>query len=309
MTDRSVKLRQLQRSSLTVPVSNDRFVEKAHLRGADAITLDLEDGVAENAKAAARERLAHAVALVSRGGAVVKVRLNRPLGHLVRDLEAAVIAGVDALGIAKVESAGHVRMVSEYVGELERARGLPAGGIALSASIETPQALARVDEIAGADPRLKSIGLGSLDFAAACGFEPSFETLLQPKRIVQFAARAAGIESGGYVGSIADYTDLEAFRANIRRSKAWGFHGGGAIHPAQVAVLNEEYGPAPAEVDDARAIVELAEREFAAGRGAFPFKGRMVDKPVVDAARRTLDLAAAIAAHEESRRRLLLRNT
>jgi citrate lyase subunit beta/citryl-CoA lyase len=296
---------RLQRSSLTVPLSNEKFLAKAHLRDADNITLDLEDGVAANAKEAARARLPVAVKSATRGGATIKVRLNSSLGLLVRDIEAAVIPGVDSLGIAKVESAGHVRLVSGYVAELELARGLPVGGIKLSAAIETPQALSRVQEIASADPRLVSIGLGSLDFAAACGFVPSFETLLAPKQLVLYAAKAAGIESGGYVGGIADYTDLEGLRQLIRRSKAHGFHGGGAIHPDQVKVLNEEFGPGAAEIEDARGIIEMAEREFSGGRGAFSFKGKMIDKPVVDAAREVVAMADAIAAHEQRRRRLL----
>ncbi|MES3003553.1 MAG: CoA ester lyase [Pseudomonadota bacterium] len=296
---------RLQRSSLTVPLSSEKFIAKAHLRGADNITLDLEDGVADNAKEAARLRLPAAVKSASRGGASIRVRMNRSLGLLARDIEASVIAGVDSLGIAKVESAGHVRMVAQYVGELEKARGLPVGGIELSASIETPQALARVHEIANADPRLVSIGLGSLDFAAACGFAPTFETLLAPKQLVLYAARAAGISSGGYVGGIADYTDLDALRQLIRRSKVHGFHGGGAIHPDQVRVLNEEYGPSAAEVADARAILEMAEKEFAQGRGAFSFKGKMIDKPVVEAARETVAMADAIEAHEARARHLL----
>ena len=296
---------RLQRSSLTVPLSSEKFIAKAHLRGADNITLDLEDGVAGNAKEAARLRLPDAVKSAARGGATIKVRLNRPLGLLVRDIEAAVIPGVDSLGIAKVESAGHVRMVSEFVGELEQARGLPAGGIKLSASIETPQALSRVHEIASADPRLTSIGLGSLDFASACGFAPSFETLLAPKQMVLYAAKAAGIDSGGYVGGIADYTDLDALRSLIRRSKAYGFHGGGAIHPDQVRVLNEEYGPSVAQVADARTIIAMAEEAFASGRGAFAFKGKMIDKPVVDAAQRVVAMADAIHTHQERQHRLL----
>ncbi len=296
---------RLHRSSLTVPLSNEKFIAKAHLRGADNITLDLEDGVAGNAKEAARLNLADAVRSARRGGATIKIRLNRPLGMLVRDLEAAVIAGVDSLGIAKVESAGHVRIVSGYIAELEQERGLPAGAIALSASVETPQALSRVHEIASADPRLVSIGLGSLDFASACGFVPSFETLLAPKQLVMYAARAAGIESGGYVGGIADYTDLEALRQLIRRSKAHGFHGGGAIHPDQVRVLNEEYGPSVVEVTDAREIIAMAYQAFAQGRGAFAFKGKMIDKPVVDAARKVLAMAEAIDAQEERQRALL----
>ncbi|MES2784997.1 MAG: CoA ester lyase [Pseudomonadota bacterium] len=299
---------RLHRSSLTVPLSNEKFIAKAHLRGADNITLDLEDGVAVNAKEAARLRLPDAVKSAARGGATIKIRLNRPLGLLVRDLEAAVIAGVDSLGIAKVESAGHIRIVSEFVAELERERGLPPGGIKLSASIETPQALSRVHEIASADLRLASIGLGSLDFASACGFAPSFETLLAPKQLVMYAAKAAGIESGGYVGGIADYTDLEALRQVIRRSKLYGFHGGGAIHPDQVRVLNEEYGPSVVQVADARAIIAMADEAFADGKGAFAFKGKMIDKPVVDAARKVVAMAEAIEAHEQRQRALLAQN-
>lgn len=301
-TDRTILL---QRSSLTVPLSNERFLAKAHLRGADTIMLDLEDGVAPNAKAAARERLASAVASVRRGGARVKVRLNRPLDLLVRDIEAAVIEGVDELAIAKVESASHVRLVSEFVGQLEAARGLPPGGIGLHAGIESPQALLDVNDIARADPRLCSIGLGSLDIAAACGFEATPESLYLPKQLVLFAAMAAGIRCGGYIGAIDDYTDLQGLRQIIRRSKKLGFHGGGAIHPAQVRVLNEEFAPSVDEVAHARLVIEQADVAFAEGRGAFSLNGRMVDKPVVDAARETLALAAAVVAHEQRQQRLL----
>ncbi len=299
---------RLWRSALTVPLSSEKFIAKAHTRGADMVTLDLEDGVAPGAKAAARERLPDAVRQVGRGGALVRIRLNRPLGLLVRDLEAAVIPGVDCLGIAKVESAGHVRLVSQYVAELEQERGLPVGGIAFTASVETPEALRHVHEIAASDRRLKWIGLGSIDFAAACGFAPSFESLLAPKQAVLFAARAAGIDSGGYIGSIADFTDLEGMRQTIRRSKALGFNGGNAIHPSQIQVLNEEYGPSSEEVDEARELVARAEQAFAAGTGAFSHRGTMVDKPVVDAARQVVAAADRIAAHEARQRRLLAAN-
>ena len=114
----------LRRSSLTVPLSSERFLAKAHLRGADAITLDLEDGVAPAEKAAARRRLPEAVASAGRGGADVGVRINRPLGLAVRDIEAAVIAGVAYIAIAKAESGEHVRLLAELVTALEVERGL-----------------------------------------------------------------------------------------------------------------------------------------------------------------------------------------
>ena len=291
-------LRQLSRSNLIVPLSNERFLEKAHLRGADSITLDLEDGVAPSAKAAARERLPSAVKQVGVGGAQIRVRLNQPLELAVRDIEAAVIPGVTYLAIAKVDSPGHVKLIAEMVDRLEEARGLPAGSVGLTASIETPHAFTQVNEIARAHPRLRAIGLGSEDISAALGFEPTTESLFVMKQLVLIAAKAAGIEAGGYIGSIADFSDLEAMRAVIRRSRKLGFRGGGAIHPAQVTILNEEFSPTPEEIDHARRVVEAGKIAFAEGRGAFPVDGKMVDKPIIDRAEEILAVAAAVAEHE-----------
>lgn len=300
MTDAPVLLR----SSLTVPLNNPRFIEKAHLRGADAIMLDLEDGVAPSAKSEARARLPDAVAQVRRGGARIRVRLNQSLDLLVRDIEAAVVEGVDELAVAKAESRGQIEMISGLIGSLESQRGLPVGRIQLHAAIETSLGLTRVNEIATADPRLCSIGLGSLDLAAECGFAPTEEALFGPKQMLLFAAKAAGIRSWGYLGSIDNFGDLDAMRAMLRRSRRLGFTGGGAIHPNQVPILNEEFSPSAEEVVLAERLVEEAEKQFAAGRGAFAHNGRMVDKPVVDAAKQLLRTAEAVAAHDARMARL-----
>lgn len=292
--------RLVRRSTLIVPLSEDRFVEKAHLRGADAITLDLEDGVAPSRKEYARGRLAEAAAQAGRGGAYVGVRINRPLDLAIRDLEAAVIPGIDYIAITKTHSAAHVQLLSEFVGKLEAERDLPAGSIGFTASIETPAAFAQVYEIAKADPRLSCIGLGGEDFTAACDMEPVPEALLFPKQQVILAAHAAGIQASGYIGSIADFTDLDGFRAVVRRSKAFGFRGGGAIHPKQIPILNEEFGPSPSQISRARAIIAAADDATRRGIGAFPFEGKMIDKPVVDRARHLVDFATAI---EEKGRR------
>lgn len=295
---------RLARSTLIVPLGSERFIAGAHRRGADAILLDLEDGVAANAKEAARSRLVDAVASVGREGARVQVRVNRSLGLMVRDLEVAVAPGVSSIVLPKVDSAGHVKLVSQFIGELERSRGLTPGGISLSAAIETPYALVHAREIAASDPRLEAISLGGLDMAAACGFNPTAEFLLSPLQAILFAAKAAGISARGLLGSVADFADLDAFRLAVRRSRSLGLRGGAAIHPDQIRVLNEEFSPSPEETADARAIVQLAAGAFSDGRGAFPYKGRMIDKPVVDAAEATLALGLAIDAQEARLRRL-----
>src|SRR6266849_7290234 len=107
------------RSMLFVPVTARRFVDGAARRGADAIILDLEDSVAASEKARARTLVPEAAKIVSRGGADVVVRLNRPLRMTVRDLEAVIGPGVQAVALPKAESADHVRLVAEIIDELE----------------------------------------------------------------------------------------------------------------------------------------------------------------------------------------------
>ena len=212
-------LPELHRSNLIVPVTQQRFVESAHRRGADCVTLDLEDGVAPSEKERARKALEHSVELVVRGGCRVEVRVNRPMRLLVLDIEAAVLPGVSAIRLPKVESAGEVQRVSELILELENERGLAPFSIGLQALIETPAGLLAAASIARADPRLTSSGLGCLDLAAACGFAASVENLAAPSQMVVVAARAAGIKARGLAGAVGNFSDLEAFRQLARRSR------------------------------------------------------------------------------------------
>src|ERR1700704_4115080 len=115
------------RSLMFVPVNVDKFVKTGADRGADGIILDLEDAVAPSQKDRARTLIADAIPQVSRNGADVLVRINRPWRMMVRDIEAAVIPGVSALMLTKVDSAEHVLAVAEMVDELESERGLPPG--------------------------------------------------------------------------------------------------------------------------------------------------------------------------------------
>jgi citrate lyase subunit beta/citryl-CoA lyase len=120
------------------------------------------------------------------------------------------------------------------------------------------------------------------------------EGLFYPKQHMLFAARAAGIMPMGFVGSIADFRDQEAFRAIVRRSRRLGFVGASAIHPLQIQVLNEEFSPQPAEVERAERMVAAYDEAYAQGLGAVQFEGAMIDVPVVERARTILKRAAAI---------------
>ena len=276
------------RSLLYVPANVPRFIEKAHTRGADAILLDLEDSVPESDKAAARDAVAAAAAQVRRGGADVAVRVNRPLGLCVRDIEASVCADVDAIAITKVDGPSHVRLLDELVTQLEADRGLAVGRTRFVAMIETPEAFEQMTEIARASPRVAAINIGGEDFALNGGFEPTDEALLMPKQRMILAARAAGVMPLGYIGTVADFSDWDRFRAMVRRSRQFGFDGASCVHPGQVAIVNEEYGPRPEDVAHAVRVIEAAEQARAQGRASFQLDGRMIDIPVIERARRLL---------------------
>jgi len=272
------------RSMLFVPVTRDKFVASAHTRGADAVILDLEDSVAESEKPRARTLVASAAEQVSRSGADVLVRINRPWHQTFRDIEAVVGPGVAALMCPKVESPEHLGVIAELLDTLEAERGLPPGHTRLVALIETADAYFRVREIATATPRLDAISLGAEDFATALGMEPIGETLQAPKQTIIIAARAAGILPLGFMGTVADFDDLAAFRATIRRSRKFGFTGASCIHPSQVPILNEEFGWSDAELDRARRMVAAYDAAKAQGLGAVAFEGKMIDVPVVERA-------------------------
>ncbi len=276
------------RSLLYVPASAERFVARAHERGADAVILDLEDGVAPDAKAAARTGLPGAVASVRRNGADVLVRINRPLRMAAEDIAAAVAAGADALVCTKMMGADHVRLLSELTAESEAQAGRPEGSVRFIVLIEDAAALAHAQAIAAADPRVVALGVGGEDLATDLGADPTPDALDLPKRMGVIAARAAGVLPLGFIGTVAGLKDLEGYRAMLRRSRAIGFACASCVHPSQVPVINEEYGARPEEVARAQRLVAAFEVALAEGKGAVAFEGEMIDKPVVERARRLI---------------------
>ena len=290
------------RSLLYVPANVEKYVEKAHTRGADCIQVDLEDSVPSAEKDRARTLVPAVAARVRRGGADVVVRINRPLAAAVRDLDACIGPDVDGIAVTKVQSADHLRLLDELVSELEAKRGLSPGHTRFIAMIETPAAFFRMAEIARAIDRLAAMNIGGEDFALETGMAPAEETLQMPKQQMIFAARSGGLMPLGFVASVAAFGDWTAFRAMVRRSRHFGFMGAGCIHPGQVPIVNEEYSPAPEEVAYARRVIVENITAEAAGRASFALDGEMIDVPVVARAQRLLDRHAAIEAREAAKR-------
>lgn len=282
------------RSILYVPGNVPKFIDKAHERGADCVLVDLEDSVQLPQKAEARAMLPETMTKVVRGGADVAVRINRPLRLALPDIEAAVRPGLSALFITKAESVQHLALLDEAVTELERDRGMAPGSVGFAGMIEHPRALAEIHDIAERAPRLIALMLGGEDFALETGSVPGDETLELPKRLVAFAAQAHGVPMIGILGTVADYSDPEAYRKSAERARRFGFSGGTCIHPGLVAALNAAFTPTMEEVVHARKVIEADYKAAAEGRGSFSVDGKMIDIPVVDRARRLLARYEAI---------------
>lgn len=282
------------RSMLFVPAHVEKFVAAAYKRGADAYILDLEDAVPLEQKAQARALLAAGAAQVSQSGAAALVRINAQAGMIAADLEAAVIPSVRALVLPKVNDAETVQHIAARIDALEAQRGITPGDTLLIAQIEDVQALPQLDAIAGSHPRLLGMSLGSEDFSASAGMAPIPEALFAPNQQIVFACRRAGVLPFGFPASIADYSDPERFGKTIRLASQLGFVGAFCVHPSQVEVLNREFSPSAADLEDAAGIVAVFAAAQAEGRAAVTYKNKMVDPPVVARAQEILRRAAVL---------------
>lgn len=291
-TDRTLRPR---RSVLYMPGANERALEKAKGLAADALILDLEDAVAPDAKADARERVCTAAASGEYGSREIAIRAN---GLDTRwhadDVAAIAAAGPDAIVVPKVNSVDDVRAIE---GALER-HGAP-DRTAIWAMVETPQAMLHAEEIASASERLAVLVMGTNDLAKElrASHVPGRQPLLTGLGLCLLAARATGkvILDGVY----NDIEDAEGFRAECRQGKEMGFDGKTLIHPSQLEPCNEVFAPSEAEVESARQIIAAFEEAEREGRGVVTVNGRMIENLHVDQARQTLAQADAIAALQQ----------
>ena len=284
------------RSIMFVPAVSDRFVESALKVPADLLQIDLEDSVGPAQKEDARKRVSAIADRFAAAGRDVSVRVNRPWRLLVRDLEATVRKSVLAIALPKVPDAGLVQSVAEVLADLEREQGLTIGHTRIITMVEDAEGLANLNAIAAAPARVVGQIVGAEDLAVSMRMAVEEDSLYVPNVMNVTACRRAGIMPVGFIGTVADFKDQDAFRARIRRARKLGFESAFCVHPTQVGIINEEFAPSPAEVAFAQGLVAEFEREVSTGRAAFTYQGRMVDLPVVDQARLVLARHAAVVA-------------
>lgn len=256
------------RSWLYAPGHRDRILARVFDAGADAVLLDLEDAVPADLKEYARG----AVAEVLESHPEAWVRVNRPGGaEAEADLEA--VARCAGIRIPKVESVADVAWVAE------RAPGTP-----ITCTIESALGLTRDYEIACC-PEVRDLAFGGADLALDLGAAGGWEDTLFARSSIVVASRAAG-KPAPIDGVHTDLDDLDGLRDACLRARGLGFFGKSAIHPRQIAVINEAFTPPAAEVAWARRVVDAFER--AGGAATRLENGEFVDLPIAERARRIL---------------------
>ena len=282
----------MSRSFLFVPADSERKLEKAGGAGADALILDLEDAVAPEAKADARQMAAE----YARGRENVWIRVN-PVDteYFEADLDAVVPASPAGIVLPKPRHARDAVHLSEAMDVIENHHNLPRGRTKIIVlCTEHPEALFTLHSYVGRVPRLAGMSWGAEDLSTAVGASTNRSTKgewLPPYELARsmclFAAAAAEVAAIDTVFTdFRDHEGLLRYAANARRD---GFSGMLAIHPAQVEAINSAFEPTAEELERARRIVELFEEN--PGAGTVGMDGKMIDRPHLVLARRLLQQA------------------
>ena len=285
----------MRRSMLFVPGNSPGMLLNADVYEADAVILDLEDAVAPNQKDAARVLVRRALKDLPYAGVEIIVRIN-PLGSgfTEEDIAAMVPLRPSLLMPTKVASAEDIHQISAMVSKAEETSGVPAGSVGLVPLLETAAGIENAYAVAVADPRVKAIFLGAEDLSSdlqAVRSKEGAEILYARGRVV-VAARAANVDC--YDTPFTDVNDEEGLRQDAEFARSLGFTGKAAISPRHVQAINEAFSPSEEEILYAREVMEVIAEGERLGKGAVSLRGKMIDKPIVDRARRVLEAAEAL---------------
>jgi citrate lyase subunit beta / citryl-CoA lyase len=285
---------RLRRTMLYVPGNNPGMIRDVHIYGSDAIMFDLEDSVSLKEKDAARMLVYYSLKTFDYGAVEKVVRingLNTPFGK--DDIEAIVRAKPDTIRLPKTETAEDVIAVDELITKIEKTIGMENGTIKMMAAVESALGVLNAFKIATASKRLTGIALGAEDFVTDLKTtrSPDGIELLMARSQILLAARAAGIDALDTI--FPNVNDEEGFAKEVRLIKQLGFDGKSIINPRQIGIVNQIFNPTEDEIKKSIQIIEASKEAERKGSGVISLDGKMIDKPIVDRARRVLDLAEA----------------
>jgi len=283
---------RLRRSRLYLPGSEPKYFINAGLHGPDAIILDLEDSVHYAEKDAARILVLNTLLSVDFGGCERMVRINQlPMG--LEDLAEVIPEAPDLVLIPKTEQAQQVAEVDRMVDELKTRYGITRP-IWLMPILESALGIENAFAIATVTPNIAALTIGLEDYTADLGVVKTTEgreSQYARLRLVN-AAKAAGIQAIDSV--FGDVGNMDGLRQWGENSRALGFEGMGCIHPAQIPVIHEAFAPSQVEIEKALKIVAAFEETEQRGVGMVSLGSKMIDRPVVERARKLVARAKAM---------------
>lgn len=289
---------ELIRSWMFVPGHRQRMIDKALGLNADAIMLDIEDGVAPNEKDLARKNIAESLGREKAPGSPGRyVRINA-IGHarMDADLEAVVRPGLEGLVCPKVDTVDEVRKVDAILNDKEPKNRLAQRSVKLLIAIESPTGLLNAAAIAAASPRVVGLLFGAEDFGREIGLpairEGEARDLLYARSAIVIAAAAAHVQP--IDGVWVDLNDVQGLYAFAKQSRRLGFSGMSCIHPSQIDPINATFSPTPEEIDYCQKVLQAFEEANARGDGSIAFGGQLIDRPIVERARRTIAMAKSL---------------
>jgi citrate lyase subunit beta / citryl-CoA lyase len=270
----------LRRSALYIPGDSEKMLQKSASIASDMLLLNLEDGVALSQKASARGKVADALKGIDFGDREIVVRINPLEGEIGRlDLAAIIPQRPEGICLPKVEKASEIGAADAAIRELETAHGLPAGSIKLHAMIESAAGLLHSAEIAAASPRMASLIFGSADYVSDLRCLPGEDRaeLLLALQMIATSARSAGIDA--IDAPCFDLRNPDLLRREAIQARRIGFTGKSALHPEQLAIINQVLDVTPEEIAWAEKIIaELNEAE-ARGKALSTIDGKLIDNP------------------------------
>ena len=289
-----------RRSVLYMPGINQRALEKAKSLAADSLILDLEDSVAPDAKADARDLVCAAVKAGGYGGREVVIRVNGLDSDWGQDdLAAAAVSGADGILIPKVGSTDALKAVAAALKDAKA-----PGSLQIWAMLETPDGILNAREIStlAADPDVKLtcliMGTNDLLKETRTLFVPDRFPVLAWLSMAVLAARACGLDI--IDGVYNNFSDQEGLRAECEQGRALGFDGKTLIHPAQLTICNEIFTPSDEEIGWSRKILAAFKEPENAGKGVITVDGQMVELLHANIAERTVAIAEAIASNGQA---------
>jgi len=285
---------RVRRALLYTPGDDLHKIQKAAALGADCVCLDMEDGVALNRKAEARQTIAQALRTLDFGRSERLARINPPGSGFERDdLQSVLPARPDAIVIPKVESGEQIQWVSQFIGDFEQSAGWPANGIPLLVGVESAHAILNLKEIVSADPRLEALIFGAEDYAANIGAtrtDQGGEVFFARSMVVTFAA-AYNLQAIDMVQ--INFQQPDRLYQEALEGAQMAFAGKQVIHPSQIEPVQRAFTPTDAAITQAQRLLHAFEQHQQIGKGAFALDGKMIDAPIVRAAERVLAIARA----------------